>query len=134
MPDPGALRALAEAATPGPWYSEVKSFVLPARVGVEGHRRSVGDYAIAAMCGDSIRPEPGSDAADAAYIAALDPQTVLALLDRLDALEAALDEAVWGFAGEPRRCSRCSYDEGDGHSPTCPMPDLLAALAAGSGR
>lgn len=33
-----------------------------------------------------------------------------------------LDIAVWGFEGEPRRCSRCGRDEGDDHSPTCPMP------------
>jgi len=46
-------------------------------------------------------------------------------------LREALDQAVWGFAGEPRRCSRCNCDEGGEHSETCPMPTLLAAAGVG---
>lgn len=62
------LRALALAATPGPWRTSGDRQVYEAICGftVAGVRR---DY-------------------DAAYIAACDPQTILALLDRLDRLEA----------------------------------------------
>lgn len=124
---PADIRALAAKATPGPWYSEVKSFVLPARVGVEGHRRSVGDYAIAAMCGDSIRPEPGSDAADAAYIAALDPQTVLGMLDRLERAEADRDGLVDALYAMDHSEEARDNDHGE-----CSGCDALRAMAARS--
>jgi hypothetical protein len=42
---------------------------------------------------------------------------------REDELLRLLDLAVWGFAGEPQRCSRCNAGRfTEDHSPTCPMP------------
>lgn len=40
------VRAILDAATKPPWYYEPQSGILSARVGSEGHRRGVGDFAI----------------------------------------------------------------------------------------
>jgi hypothetical protein len=71
--DPDALRAVARAATPGPWMRE--------GFGVTFHvkqRRPGMSYVVA----------KGQTRADAAFIAEANPVTVLALLDRLAAAEA----------------------------------------------
>lgn len=67
------LRAVAEAATPGPWDAELNGGVVAYRN--EGRPDIVSDYCEAKE--------------DAAHIAAFDPPTVLALLDALDAVHAA---------------------------------------------
>ena len=73
------LRALAEKATPGPWkhgplYWEVWNL----------HADGTLDSRVA---GSWLLPDDG------AYIAAVDPQSILALLDDLDAAQAALTTA-----------------------------------------
>jgi hypothetical protein len=80
--DVRALRAAAAEATPGPWSTISR-----------GGNGGTSDYAF----GWDVEgpPEPHvrgqfANRADAAYIAAFHPATALALLDRLEALEAAL--------------------------------------------
>lgn len=65
------LRALAEAATPGPWTDEVPGMI---------HQSSTPGY-----IGTAEHPE------DRAFIAAANPTAVLALLDRVEAAEAAVE-------------------------------------------
>ena len=104
--DTQRLRALAEAATPGLWE---------AAQGASGgwwiespYTATVADIDI-----DSLCPE-----ADAQHIAAANPATILALLDRLEAAEAAVaahDAEVRRAAGErialptnyALRCASC---------------------------
>ncbi len=69
---PSALRALAQKATPGPWFSDATDAV-----------EAVPHFEI-----DGIPWELGLTRPNAAFIAACDPQTILALLD---AVEAATD-------------------------------------------
>jgi hypothetical protein len=81
------LRALAEAATPGPWArSEVPGDTLTV------YQDSSGG-AIAWVNGDN-ETGPHHPSADAAYIAAVSPDVVLALLDERDALRAALEAVI----------------------------------------
>lgn len=98
-PDPttregrAALRATAEAATPGPWNVDGPFWVDPpgvtpsemtveTRAGVSGKDRAL------VMPGTWETKD-----ADAAHIARMDPATTLALLDALDALQARADAA-----------------------------------------
>ncbi len=87
------LRRLAEAATPGPWeaqcYDDGRSGKEPWFV--DTHAYPDGPEPV-------IAATYPLDAADAAYIAAANPQAVLALLDRVARLEEALDriEAIKG--------------------------------------
>lgn len=74
--DRGALRALAAAATPGPWRYDGG----PDRRARESAR------------GDTVA-EAWISVADARYIAAVSPGVLLALLDALDAAERALAQA-----------------------------------------
>lgn len=81
------LRRIAEAATPGPWdttrYNGGLRFDGPLRV-YAGTDPEYGEP----------RPIPASDA-DNRYIAAFDPQTVLAMLDEIERLQgSALVEAL----------------------------------------
>ncbi|HET7326986.1 MAG TPA: hypothetical protein VFJ14_06820 [Nocardioidaceae bacterium] len=86
------LRALAEAATPGPWRTEC--------VGSEG-------WHVFGPCGLDERHPPRrprvsavtwgsfeSDKADAAYIAAMSPPVALAVAELLDAAAQAHEYAV----------------------------------------
>jgi hypothetical protein len=79
MTDHDELRRLAQAATPGPWTST-------------GFR--VSDTTVAKYL--TARTETH---ADAAFIAAANPATVIALLDERDELLGALnDQCDWGNA------------------------------------
>lgn len=76
-----ALRELAEKATPGPWEAESTRF------GYDAHETpyvtpKTGMYNVAQFYNQ------GQAADDAAYVAAANPATVLALLDRLERAEA----------------------------------------------
>lgn len=79
------LRAVAEAATPGPWMADESlgtSFHDFEVLGpVERGNGTVRQVVIAQIHGE--------DSNDHTHIAAFDPPTVLALLDALDAAEAA---------------------------------------------
>lgn len=139
--DLAGLRALAEAATPGPWaYSGYAGIFAPdngydawtdARLD-EGHSldRAIRDPC--EPCGGgtcefhtedyerdnriaSVRPHHGdtaigSKAKCAAFIVAADPSVVLALLDRLEAAEAAVADA-WDDGWDTGRLLR---------GPACP--------------
>lgn len=93
MIDPTELRRLAEAATPGGWTAsgtivwslDAKSVVAAA----SATETSSGlvEYERPKLSG-IIQPSR-----NAAYIAAANPQTTLALLDRLAKLEALLEQA-----------------------------------------
>lgn len=72
------LRRLAEAATPGPWRVEGWDDGMVVQ---NPNGDIIVDYSIST--GDDK-----ADVADAAYIVACSPDRILALLDRLDALEA----------------------------------------------
>ena len=113
------LRALAEAATPGPW-TRLDTGSEGCSVVASGRRRVARlTHLDLAEC-----------RADAAYIAAANPQTVLALLDRIAALEKALalSQAQLGQFGVHNRNCPARFDA------RIPGPcgcGLSAALAAG---
>lgn len=117
MTDHATLRTLAEAATPGPWVADA-----PAGFGT----------IFAGVLGDSSRwlfdPVKGTNE-DAAYIAACDPQTILALLDELETLRAALEAARF-VARYWRDSWMEQIDRGVREAPlvTHPLAMVLAAL------
>ena len=77
------LRALAEAATPGPWRHSGATVWAP--VSPDDPTDYSGEaVAYVPTLGDEF------DADDAAYIAAMSPDVALALIDRLKRAEAAL--------------------------------------------
>lgn len=77
------LRALALKATPGPWRTQPDGGGMTEVYSDELHRDGM-NVGIA----DDLRDY------DAAFIAAAHPQAVLALLDRIAALEAGLSESL----------------------------------------
>lgn len=118
------LRALAEAATPGPWgaryfddgdKAESRRFAVALEM-------SAGDitYRLIAGAADACQQEGGSEdwlnlgfmgngptsGANAAYIAAASPDVILALLDEIDALrdvaETALQDTLTVMADDMR--------------------------------
>lgn len=94
MTDHNELRALALAATPGPWeYSTAGLGATDGSFILTEHfvRRPGDDVAIAA---EIINPDDCKTSEDnAAYIAAANPATVLALLDEVEAAHASRREA-----------------------------------------
>ena len=76
MVDPKQLRALAKAATPGPWEARGHA------VGFPGTGLARGEFHVVA--------DTYEDPADARYIAAISPAVALALLDRLERAEREL--------------------------------------------
>lgn len=85
--DKAALRALAEAATPGPWAVHTR-----AATAVQG---STG-FAVATTGGYSTTTRNADDVGrelegNAAFIAAANPATILALLDELERTERSRD-------------------------------------------
>lgn len=74
------LRKIAVAATPGPW-------AWHSRQTVDGDQWAVFSPRSTALANNNDGWAP-----DAAHIAAFDPPTVLALLDRLEAAEAAIQK------------------------------------------
>jgi hypothetical protein len=77
--DLAALKALAEAATPGPWRVYGRYAVSGPSISHEGNRTFV------VPCGNDPEGE-----ADAAYIAAMSPDVARALIERCRAAEAKL--------------------------------------------
>jgi len=90
MGDPKQLRALAEAATPGPWSASISRQTQP-------HAPCVQSSDGVQVC-HLRRHYPSEADTDARYIAAISPDVVLALLDRLEAAERERDE--WKQASE----------------------------------
>jgi len=104
------LRKAAEAATPGPWKTHLVDDTCVVADSVD----------VATTCdssnverSDSYNNDFERMEADAAYIAAANPQAILALLDERDALTARvgkLEKALKPFADE---APRYEPDEGD---------------------
>lgn len=86
------LRRLAQAATPGPWALDHLPTVF-------------GQVDPSLRPGDTVLLGHAEDAADARFIAAANPQVILALLDRTADLEARLAEARATI--ETLRVDRC---------------------------
>ena len=86
------LAALAEAATPGPWVDPDVGDGQP-------HYGDFGYHVYGCPAGETEDSPQGM--ADAAYIAAADPSTILALLAALDDAEAEVEAArrvAWRIA------------------------------------
>lgn len=91
MTDLKALRAIAEAATPGPWKPRRMPGASPYEdaqfiVGTDG-----GDQI--ADCYDNTRHTDAQSTSNATYIAAFNPAQAIALLDEVELLERLLGEA-----------------------------------------
>lgn len=108
------LRALAEAATPGPWEAETWTHQFDDEITfgyVEANECSIWDHS----GGNTV-----ANAADADYIAAIDPPTLIALLGEIERLRG---DTEWEYyatarkgyvAGEPRvheRGATQAYEE-----------------------
>lgn len=107
------LRHLAEAATPGPWrqglgedrpHLDYPSYdILTVATRESNHGLGTVTQARIVLDGEWENP------ADTAFVAAFDPTTALALLDRIEQLQAACREAgklsntlgEWFLAGGP---------------------------------
>lgn len=87
--DTANLRALAEAATPGPWIGAGPSFgaPLPAYLNevVTDHQNEDEDDVTIVMAEHGAEDE---NTANISFVAAANPAAILALLDRLAAAEA----------------------------------------------
>jgi hypothetical protein len=111
------LRVLAEAATPGPWRHSGATVWAPL------NQDDPTDYSGEAV---AFIPTLGDefDADDAAWIAAADPTTILALIDRLQRVETALRDLVEAgdamFTAEVRYASVGGHCSGCGHSDHLP--------------
>lgn len=92
--DTKRLRELAEAATPGEW----KQQRFPYRNEIHGPEWPIctvnDDDERRPLIGPADDPTPMHGEADASFIAAANPQTVIALLDEVERLDAALDEEI----------------------------------------
>lgn len=78
------LRRLASAASPGPWRAEDTNGALLSKVVVSTFSGSNGSTCVIGACAGPDRE------ANAGLIAAANPTTVLALIDRLERAEDAL--------------------------------------------
>ena len=86
MIDLKAIRAAAEAATPGPWEAVGPSFGAPLPKYLNEVGRINEDEMFEEVC---VSPSPEDDAcsADMIFIATANPAAILELLDRLEAAE-----------------------------------------------
>ena len=132
MTDLSALKAIADAATEGPWEQDGREGLTHR---VFAHSRMLATDVDIAECGWGVE-------ADARFIATFDPPTVKALLAVVEAAEDLLDV----FNGEADDLASCSYFRGEGacgfgcrDEPSCmtdipeggwPSSRLSAALAA----
>ena len=91
--DTSKLRELALAATPGPWEAADAGSYDNGKTVIDEHfvRRPGDDVAIAADILDPETCDPSK--ANAAYIAAANPQAVLDLLDEIERINAVRREA-----------------------------------------
>lgn len=99
-----ALEALAKAATPGPWCGAGHPQREPPFYVVAGPHERPGLWPATTLVADL-----STSIVDAKFIAAANPATVLALIERVRAAEALVEKAfdqghVSGYSGEP-------YDE-----------------------
>lgn len=92
MTDVSELRALAEAATPGPWDTRAER-MRPRAIVVAGTEQ-VADAA------EHVHWTDAQCERNAAFIAAANPSAILSLLDRLAALEAETKRLRQGIEAE----------------------------------
>ena len=85
--DLAELRRIAEAATPGPWGAVIAKYGSEVGEYTGAHIPGVAEVFITEHDGD----RPPLEESDAEHIAAFDPPTALALIDRIEALEAERD-------------------------------------------
>lgn len=111
------LRALAERATKGPWFTLGKPWTHDNQtdLAVIAGNPDPHKGTLIAECSLAIDWTDGDDdpriqeQKDAAYIAAANPSVVLELLERLEAMEKALVAyGVCGCRGKPYKCLLCS--------------------------
>ena len=130
--DVDALRVVAEGATPGPW--EVDRFFWK----IGSTRGMPDEFWVSVEAAGSViacMPEeaPASEP-NAAHIAEFDPPTVLALLDRLQAAEGAVERvralaATWdgdGVGGD-RYCAAEAWEALGGHESLASGPESDAS-------
>jgi len=109
-----SLRALSEAATPGPW---VHSTDIGQIGSIETQHGTVVAQAQSLIC-DDVRKQRDNNSK---YIAAANPSAILALLDRVKALEECLnsmfaqfknvpEEGMIGFDNPPEPTTQWDYD------------------------
>jgi hypothetical protein len=99
------LRTLALAATPGPWKSFVETLdhggwkpeTQQVTIGAEGVLIATYDTSYAEY------PDDERNASNAAFIAAVSPDVVLGLLDRIEALEDSFREILMVHANDNHR-------------------------------
>lgn len=126
--DHAALRALAEAATPGPWEQHAthiaKHFERSANIASIGSPRRSGAVGYTPLGLDD--PDFAEAHANAAFIAAFNPATALALLDEVARLRAAIAAVPeWGNIADCVFCNHHSTSRGEsacdmcGHAPDC---------------
>lgn len=122
--DTARLRSLAQAATPGPWWVGWGDGSGASSIVAREHEDALGLRAIVVMGGDHDGVDMGvTSPADAAYIAALDPATVLALLAAL----AAIPADPW-LLDRARACYACLRAPREGHHEGCAWQAAMAAL------
>ena len=118
-PDVAELRRLAEAATPGPWESDGLEVCQHWSLPEPWHAVVNAEISCGPYCyGGSVRPIERD--ADAAYIAALSPAVVLALLD------AAAERDALAAKVERVRALPAKHPAGGWYMTS--MRDVLAAL------
>lgn len=83
--DLSSLKALAEAATPGPWRGAAKPYIVNATG--EGAQFSAGDWSITPPRGNVGPVAIASSQEDSDFIAAANPQAILSLISRIEQLE-----------------------------------------------
>lgn len=101
--DTARLRALAEAATPGPWEADDHGFW---RWTDEAARQ--GEYVLCAEYEYDTGVTMQCSDADAAYIAAASPDAILRLLDERDAL--AVDARRYRFIRDADRSGHLDHE------------------------
>ena len=122
-----ALRTLAQSATPGPWAIEPHPFGNSPARSIHVADRDADEFPVVTQLGCGCCDVGlDADAEDLSYIAALNPATVLRLLD---ALEAVLDEHPRYEGDFSDFCGHCQT-RGEGTWP-CPTVTALHASLIG---
>lgn len=104
--DKQTLRQLADRAIPGPWEEENGEVWIM--------RNGTANSILTGVCGDDTSGQQDSD--NARFIAAANPETVLALLDELEAAEKQIAELKSGIKSandryENRTPTQWAYDQ-----------------------
>ena len=123
MIDLDELERLAQEATPGPWEMGKSSIMCRSCL----HLRGCYNIYQEADCTDVTHPQAGLDQQDAAYIAAANPQTVLALIKRLREADAKASKLLfcsmsghsWDSGAQPY-CLVCGTDQATARTDTGP--------------